>query len=55
MKQNSFKYIKWINWNEKNVKNKEVQNYYLIYEYGKSKSQDSVFYSWDLTNTAFQQ
>ena len=33
-----FKYIKWINWNEKNVTIKGVQNYYLIYEYDESKS-----------------
>ena len=40
-----FKYIKWINWNEKNVTTKGVQNYYLIYEYDESKSLDSVFNS----------
>ena len=40
--------MKWINQNEKNVTTKGVQNYYLIYEYDESKSQDSVFNSWAL-------
>ena len=30
--------MQWINYNEKNVKTKGVQNYYLIYEYDESKS-----------------
>ena len=34
-----FKYIKSINWNEKNVTTKGVQkNYYLTYDYEESKS-----------------
>ena len=37
-KNSIFRYIKRINYNKKDVATKGIQNYYLIYDYDKSKS-----------------